>query len=207
MEAEVQTIEKPLLERLADKLMTAQQELDELAIQLALGKAEAKDKFEEVKSDFKFRLNEFKFTTIGKILGMAAERMQAHVEELEDHLTTGKAESRIVFEAQLIKILDSLKSLELEIKERLPKTEDIHMFQYEVEKFKLKLGILRLRYELNKLELRDEFYDGLAAARKVINTIKKSAKEKVNAGAETLNEFKVEVEEVFVHLRKAIAAL
>jgi hypothetical protein len=207
MEDEVNTIEKPILERVAEKLIQAQQELDELAVQLALGKAEAKDKFEEVKADFKARVSEFKFTTIGKILGMAAERMQAHVDELEEHLSEGKADTRDIFEAQINRILETLKAFEAEVKERLPKSVNVTLFQYEVEKFKLKMAILRLRYELNRIELRDEFYDGLAAARKSIKQMKLSAAEKFKDGVENLDDFKDHVAEIFAHMRKAVKSL
>lgn len=207
MEAEIQTIEKPILERLAEKLMQAQQELDELTLQLALGKAEAKDKFEEVKADFKYRLQEFKFTTIGKILGMAAERMQAHIEELEDHLSAGKADTHNAFELQLTRISNSIRDLELEVKEKFSHRDEIQLFRYDIEKFKLKLAILRLRFELKSIEMRDEFYDGLAQARKAIHAIKKSSGTKIHDGIESLENFKDEIEEVFVHMRKAIKSL
>jgi hypothetical protein len=207
MEAEVNTFEKSILERVARKLIHAQQELDELAVQLALGKADAKDKFEEVKADFKQRVNEFKFTTIGKILGMAAERMQAHIDELEEHLSDGRAETHEKFEAQLNKILGTLKAFEIEIKDRLPKSANVALFQYDIEKFKLELTILRLRYELKRIELHDEFYDGLAAARKSVKQMKQVVSEKVKDGVENLDDFKEHVAETFAHMRKAVKSL
>src|SRR5689334_24714203 len=58
---------KTLLEEVGEKLQLARQELDELAVQLALGKAEVKDKFEEMKKSFLKRLNELNETFFEEI--------------------------------------------------------------------------------------------------------------------------------------------
>jgi len=52
--------DKPVLQRIADQLLVAQQEIDDLALQLALGKAEAREKFQEVKKEFRHHVAEFK---------------------------------------------------------------------------------------------------------------------------------------------------
>ncbi len=56
------TNQKPILVKIADQLLKDQQELDSLAVQLSLGKAEAKDKFEEVKKQIRKSIQEFKIT-------------------------------------------------------------------------------------------------------------------------------------------------
>ncbi|MCA6434418.1 MAG: hypothetical protein IM574_12520, partial [Cytophagales bacterium] len=53
-------IKTPLLEKMAEGLLQAQQEIDELALQLSLGKSEAKEKLEEVKKEFIKGINTLK---------------------------------------------------------------------------------------------------------------------------------------------------
>ncbi len=53
MEKEVTTNQKPILVKIANQLLKNQQELDLLAVQLALGKVEAKTEFEEAKLKLK----------------------------------------------------------------------------------------------------------------------------------------------------------
>ncbi|MFD2962332.1 MULTISPECIES: hypothetical protein [Olivibacter] len=54
--------QRPILVKIANQLLKDQQDLDSLAVQLSLGKAEAKDKFREVKSEFKEKLQDLKNT-------------------------------------------------------------------------------------------------------------------------------------------------
>lgn len=62
MEEAVKTNQKPILVKIADQLLRDQEELDLLAVQISLGKAEVKDKFEEAKKQLKKSVQEFKET-------------------------------------------------------------------------------------------------------------------------------------------------
>jgi hypothetical protein len=207
MDTAVKTTEKHILLKLSNKLVKIQQELDELALQMALGKVEVKDKFEEIKQEFKDRIDDFKFTIIGKVLGMAAERMQAHFEELEEHLAEGRAETHETFKVQLTKISRTIKALEEELAIHLPENPDTDLFQYDMEKFKLKLEIIRLRYELKRIELRDAFYNSMAAARKSIKSIKQLVEKASHTGEHKIESFKNDVETTLGHIRSAIKSL
>lgn len=65
-----------------------QQEIDELALQLSLGKADAKDKFEEIKSEFKSKLNGLKNLLKAAIDQSIPIGIELKVKELEFHLMT-----------------------------------------------------------------------------------------------------------------------
>lgn len=214
MEAKVNTPDQPvgqagksLLEKIAAKLMRAQQELDELAIQLALGKVEAKEKFEEVKKEFRAHVQEVKNKLTSKLLKEMVTATTQKLEELEVQLALGKADSAEIFEAQTKKILRAIQSLEKEIKDKLPQTDELNSFGYEMEKFKLKIEILRLKFILKRFEVKDEFKDRMQQARKRIDHLKESAMVKLNEGKDKAEDFKDEVQVIYKHLRKALESL
>jgi len=214
MEAKVNTPDQPvgqagksLLEKIADKLMKAQQELDELAIQLALGKVEAKEKFEEVKKEFRAHVQEVKNKLTSKLLKEMVTATTQKLEELEVQLALGKADSAEIFEAQTKKILRAIQSLEKEIKDKFLQTDELNSFGYEMEKFKLKIEILRLKFILKRFEVKDEFKDRMQQAHKRIDQFKESAMLKLNEGKDKAEDFKDEVQVIYKHFRKALESL
>jgi hypothetical protein len=207
METETKTTEKTILEKITGKLMKAQQELDDLAVQLALGKAEAKDKFEEIKKEFRTQVSEMKIKFASSVLREMVNVSKTKFEELELQLALGKADTAEAFEAQSKKILQSLHALENEIKAKLSKNTEANSFSQEIESFKLKMEILRLKFMLKKFEVKDAFKENMAGARRVIDKLTTSAKEKLSSGKGKYDDFKDEVQLAYKHLRKALDSL
>ncbi|MGE0771920.1 MAG: hypothetical protein AB7K37_09440 [Cyclobacteriaceae bacterium] len=198
--------EKTVLERVADYLIEAQRELDELAVQLALGKAEAKLKFEEVKAEFKSKLADFR-----KLLDEAPDSIPAKVkqglEKLELQLALGKAETRDAFEEQKDKLLAGVAHIEKEIKDWLDEFGSTSAIGHEIEKFKLKLEILRLKFNLKKFEISDDFHESMSNARRAIQKIGTAADAKLERGRRNMYDFGEEMAEAYQHLRKAVKNL
>lgn len=207
MEAETKTTEKSMLEKIAGKLLKAQQELDELAVQFSLGKAEARDKFEEIKREFRTQVTELKHTLTTTVLKEMASVSKAKFEELELQLALGKANTADAFEEQSKKILNSLHALENEIKGKLKQSMEVDSFSQEIEAFKLKVEILRLKFILKKFEVKDTFKEKMNDASRVIDKLKTSAKEKMDSGKGKYDDFKDEVQLAYKHLRKALESL
>lgn len=207
MEAEIKSEGEPMLEKIAAKLMKAQRELDELIVQLALGKAEAKDKFEEIKKEFRTHVGRLKQTLNASPLNEVKVKIKAKFEELELQLALGKANTAEIFEAQSKKILQSVRALENEIKEKLPQITEVNFFSHEIESFKLKVEILRLKFVLKKFEVKDVFKEKMNDARKTIDKLRVSAKEKLSSGKDKYDDFKDEVQLAYKHLRKALESL
>ncbi len=207
MKAETKTQEKPMLEKIAGKLTKAQQELDELAVQFSLGKAEAKDKFEEIKKEFRTQVAKLKHTLTATMFKEMVSVSKAKFEELELQLALGKADTAEVFGEQSKKILQSLQALENEIKRKFKQSNEVNSFSQEIESFKLKVEILRLKFVLKKFEVRDAFKEKMNDASRVIDNFKISAKEKLGSGKEKYDDFEDEVQLAYKHLRKALESL
>jgi HAMP domain-containing protein len=198
------TPNQPLLARLADKLLEAQQELDELALQFTLGKAEAKDKFEELKITFARQLQVVKAALNQAEVQTMANRLKTRVEDLELQLALGKSETKEIFEAQRKKILEALVRLENDLKQSLPASINLEELYHEIEKFKLKLEIIRLKFILKKFMVKDSFREKMKDARRNVSRLTDQASSKWKAGSEKLTDFKDEIQLAYKHLRKAI---
>jgi hypothetical protein len=111
-----ETIEKTVLQQASEKLLKPQQEIDELAVQLALGRAEGKDEFELTKSEFRQQVKQLNDLLVKSSENTISPEVRAKIESLELQLALGKADSKEQFEEQKRKIVDALTALESKIK-------------------------------------------------------------------------------------------
>jgi type I site-specific restriction endonuclease len=188
-------------EKLADWMRKAAVEIEEFQVQFALGKAEAEDKFEEVKHNFREFIHEAK-----GLMDKGQEKskdIQAVFEELQLQLNLGKAETKEVFSQQKAKIAKALSDLEEYISSTETGSEILEKTKAEIEKFKIKMEILRLRYELGKKDAEDEFESRKKDFLDKVDEIKKRFSEKQNTSEDKWSQFKKEMGSAFDHVKKA----
>jgi hypothetical protein len=205
METETKEAPKPLLRKLGEGMLKAQQEIDELAVQLSLGKAEAKEKFEEVKKEFTERVNWLRQSiksTFDKSMTVA---LKLKLEELELQLKVGQAETKEAFDLQRTALIEATIALENEIRRTLEKLEVSGYFHQEVEKFLLKLEILRLKFGIKRFEIKDTFRTRMERAKKSIHHFADKAK-KIGSKKNHID-FKEEIAEAYKHLKSAVKNL
>jgi len=200
-------IGKNMLQAAGERLLTAQREIDELALQLAFGKAEARDKFEEIKQEFRKQVSEQKNLLAKASENFISPEVRAKIEALEVQLALGEADTKDIFEGQKKKITKALTSVEDAIHEQWKKIQAPEFFSHEVEKFKLKLEILRLRFGLTKFEVREDYRTRMLNARKQIEKMVSIPVDKVNKGKTKYNDFKDEVSLAYKHIRRAVESL
>lgn len=200
------TIEKKTLtEKIIEGMKKATVELEEFRLQAALGKAEARDVFEDVKKKFNKFVHEYK-QEAGDIEVIAmdkAVKLKALLETLQVQLALGKAESKQVFGAQRKKIENALNDLETFLKNNKIANEYYTRLLLEAGKFRIKLEILKLRYELNKLETRIEFKNKQREYTKKIETVKNNLMKREKEAEQKMQQFREEVSEAYSHLKKA----
>jgi len=198
-------IEKPILVNLSDRLMEAQRELDELTLQLALGKAEANEKFEEIKKQFYVRLGHLKKQFNAQKISELSKEITVKLDELEEVLNTGKVEDKEMFLAQKRLILKSLYSLESELKKRIPENIDAQHFFQDINNFKMKLEILRLKFALKTFAIKDDIKTNMVEARrKVARWIDKASK-KVSEGENRILEMQENVKRTYQKAKKSVS--
>jgi hypothetical protein len=197
MDTDVNASEKTILLKLADKLVEAQQEVDQLTLQLVLGKAEARDKYEELKNEFRTRLINFKNTISNKQPGDLYKEIISRIDLLEEKLKSGVAENQATFAVQRKYILKALVSFEKEFRKKLFDNLDEQRISDEIEKFKLKLEILRLRYVLKRFTLRDEIKSNVQEVRKRVSGIVEKARKKIKTGERKVTQLNKNISRVF----------
>jgi hypothetical protein len=205
METEIKQSSKPLLQKLGEAMLEAQQEIDELAVQLSLGKAEAKEKFEEVKSEFTERLNWLKQSIKDSFNKSVPMGVKLKLEELELQLKVGKVESMESFDLQRVALIEATIGLENEIRNFLEKVEVSGYFHHEVEKFLLKLEILRLKFGITRFEIKDTFRSRMDRAKKSIHHFIDNAKKITSRKGHI--DLKEEIAETYKHLKSAVKNL
>lgn len=190
--------ETRFIDRVVETLRKAAIEIEELQVQAALGKAEAKDKYEEIKKKFNLVLNEAKSKIdSGKEV---AQDIDTKFDELRVQLELGKAEGLDAFKEQKKGLLAKLHEIEVNIKTN-KRLNDIYAFVLlEIEKFKLKLEILEQKFIKGKEDAKASFEKGKTE----FNTFIEKIKAKYGKKEETKWEhFQDEISEAFTHFKKA----
>ncbi len=196
-------------EKLSITLKKTQQELEDMALQFSLGKAEAADKFEESKKEFRAKVQEWKrIYQEQKTKGTeSAEKVIVTLEELQLQLSLGKVEAKEYFEKQKKAILHSIDEFEKELKANPTMNEWMSEFKTESEKLKLKLEILQLKYELKKFRITDEFKSAMKDVKIDAEKALNKMGDKWDDTKSKYTDFNDEMSHVYKHFNKAIKSL
>ncbi len=197
----METTTAKIANTLISGIKKAQIELEEFQLQLALGKAEVKDKYEETKKKFNKLLHETKLK-VNELKG-GKDELQTRLEELQLQLTLGKADTIDAFNEQKKKITRALNNLEKEL-ENNPFTAEVHAkLQHEIERFKIKLEILRLHFELKKVDIKEEFEVKKADFLKQVEKMKEKISGNKSTAFSKAENFSTEIKNAYKHLKKA----
>ncbi|PBQ33701.1 hypothetical protein CNR22_18585 [Sphingobacteriaceae bacterium] len=195
--------EKTFIDKLIAGLKNAASELEELQVQVALGKSEAKDLFEELKKNFENRLQHLKSGYLETEGDKTTSPVLRAFEQLRVQLGLGIAETKEVVEEQIHKIRNELTNLEFALKEKDLVQNYAGEIQLEFEKFKAKLELIALGFQLKKLKTefnieqkKIEFHLHLDKLRAKILLKQAEAKHKWDF-------FKKEIDEAYHHLKIA----
>lgn len=180
-------------------------ELEEFRVQAALGKAEAHDAFEAAKKNLRYFMHEAqqRFSASQQSVTDVATELKALVETLQVQLALGKADTRDLFEVQRKKIVQALHSLEVFIEKNTLAAEYKESINREIQKFKIKLEILKLRYELNNIGAHEEFQAKKAEFSKKMKDLADSLREKEKKAEKSWEHFKEDIAEAYGDMKKA----
>jgi hypothetical protein len=192
---------KTFTDKLIEQLDKAKIDLEKFQVQMALGKAEAKDKYEEIKKKFNNVVHDIQ--NKAEKLKEKKTEIQTRLEELQVQLTLGKAETRDAFEAQKKRIINALHNLENSIRTNDITGEIYASFQHEAERFKIKLEILRLNFELGKMDIKEDFEARKTELSKSLDQLKAKIAKKAEGFKKEEKDFQAEIKEAYQHLKKA----
>jgi len=176
-------------------------ELEEFQVKAALGKAEAQDKYEEVKKKFNLFIHDSEFKI--KDIKEKIEEVNTKFDELRVQLALGKAETKEIFKKQKKQLLSTLRDIEVKIKTNDTLNRMYALTLIEIEQFKIQLEILEQKFNRDKKEGKDSFEKGKQEFNSFIDRFKgKYAKKKE---VTKLEHFQNEISEAFSHFKKAFS--
>lgn len=190
--------ETRFIDNVVETLRKAAIEIEELQVQAALGKAEAQDKYEEVKKKFNDVLHDAKSKIhAGKD---KVEDIDTKFDELRVQLELGKAEGLDSFRVEKRKLLSKLHEIEVKIKTDKRLNRLYAFILMEIEKFKVNLEILELKFEQGKEDAKASFEKGKLEFNEFIDRIKTKYGKKEETKWE---HFQDEISEGFRHFKQA----
>ncbi|WP_347925612.1 hypothetical protein [Pontimicrobium sp. SW4] len=177
-------------------------EIEEFRVQTALGKAEAQDKFEEVKKKFNLFVHDSEYKI--KAVKEKIDELNTKFDELRVQLALGKAETKEVFKKQKKQLLLTLHDIEVKIKTNKTLNRMYALTLIEIEQFKIQLEILEQKFNKNKVGAKDTFEKGKKDFNSFIDKLKgKYAKKKPEETK--LEHFQNEISEAFYHFKNAFS--
>ena len=186
------------LDKVVQSLRKAAVEVEEFQVQATLGRAEAQDKYEEVKKNFNAFIHESKakiHTGKEKI-----DDINVKLDEIRVQLALGKAETIDAFKKQKKDLLLKLHELEVKIKTNERVSRMYALVLIEIEKFKVQLEVLEQKLDEGKVEAKASFEKRKLEFNKFIDDIKAKYAKKEETKWE---HFQDEVSQAFSHLKMA----
>lgn len=174
-------------------------ELEEFQVKAALGKAEAQDKYEDIKKKFNLFIHDSEHNIKG--VKEKIEELNTKFDELRVQLALGKAETKEIFKKQKKDLLLTLHDIEVKIKTNETLNRMYALTLIEIEQFKIQLEILEQKFEKEKSQAKESFEKGKNEFNTFIDKLKgKYAKKKEETQFE---HFQNEISEAFTHFKKA----
>lgn len=198
------TENKHLFDAVVDALKRAATELEELQLQVNLGKAEASEKFEEWKKEFSGYMNNAKSKARkgADDVKNLQEELERLMDELRVQLELGKADGYDAFKAQKKKILEKIHEIENKVKNNPTLNKLYAVFLVQMEKFKIFLEWLEEKFKEGKSAAKDKFDAGKETLNSYIDDLKNKVKE---FDSEKWNHFQEEVAEAFTNFKQSFA--
>jgi len=195
------TNDTKFVEKVIGALRKTATELEELQVQTALGKAEAHDKYEEVKKKFNVFIHDSKLKV--EDIKEKIEEINTKFDELRVQLALGKAETKEVFKKQKKQLITTLHDIEVKIKTNETLNRMYALTLIEIEQFKIQLEILEQKYGRGKKEAKDSFEKGKQDFNSFIDKFRgKYGKKKEVSKFE---HFQTEISEAFDHFKNAFS--
>jgi hypothetical protein len=199
-------MENSILDRLKSQAKTLQTLADELKVQMALGKAEAKDLIEKERKEFSQFINQYK-EELEKVDDKSSEGRRDFltcVENLESSIFEAVPTQTKAYDAYKKKVLQQVYQLEDELRKNYPTMGD--KMQDTLDSFKAKMDAFRVNLALHDKDnpekvdqVRAEFTEKLEEVRTLLS-------DKENDQSK-LDHFMENIKGSFDYLKKAIADL
>lgn len=200
------TLQTELVEMGKARLTQLKVLLDELQLQLTLGKSEAREAFERESKNFRQFIRDYKEQFKRENEELAAHRTQLSekLEALEKLLTRELASSKKKFDQDKKEVLHAIHELESVLEDTYGEVSQL--LQNKLDSFKGRLDAYRVQLALGEYEIAEELASKKSALRNAVNEVVGKLKKEESTG-EKIDHFSEEVNKSVDHLRKAFSDL
>lgn len=176
-------------------------ELEDFQAQLTINTSEIFEKYQEVKYNF----HQFMYEALEKLKEekVSARELTMKFEGVENLLNSEKVETRENFIVQTREIIIHVEEIEEALKNTAVDGVFYVKVNTEIEKFKIKMEILNLRFELGKLDERKEFESLKSDFNEKVDKIKVKFTSGEPTVAKSWDHFSNECTEAYKHLKRA----
>ena len=200
------TLQTELVEMGKARLTQLKVLLDELQLQLTLGKLEAREAFERESKNFRQFIRDYKeqFKKENEELATHRSNLSEKLEALEKLLGKESATSKKKFDLDKKEILHAIHELESVIEDTYGEVSQL--IQNKLDSFKGRLDAYRVQLALGEYEIAEELENKKTALRSTVNEIAERLKKEESA-SEKIDHFTEEVNKSMDHLKKAFSDL
>ncbi|MFN8776350.1 MAG: hypothetical protein ACK5XV_06230 [Flavobacteriales bacterium] len=197
----MKTTSASLTDRMLEMLDHVQVDLETFRVQAALGRMDAADAFEDLKAEFRSIIHR-----AGDVVDRTSARaaaLRAALEHLRVQLELGRAELADRYAEQKNRLLHSIGELEHLVNwDEMNNPVTGRPLRHDLERLKLRLELLRLQYELRKLDSEEEWKNRIVG---VVEHWKVKIAERREEWDRHSSFVIDEMQKVYDHLRKALA--
>jgi len=200
------TLQEELMDIGKERLTQMKVLLDELQVQMALGKAEAKDIFDRERKNFLHYIAEEKnvLRRTGEAAGTHRKTLMEKIDALDARLAKAPADNKRQYDVQKRETLHVIYELELAMKEAYG---DVGMaLQVKLAAFRNNLDHYRIKLALGDFENAEQVEALKVPVVTGINDIRERLKKETGAG-EKIDAFSNEMSTSFEHVKKALNSL
>lgn len=197
---------KPILVRIAEQLVKDQEELDALAVQVSLGKLEAKDKIAEVKKELNSKVYELKlaFKKDAKVSEEKAKLILDKFDKLDHELAS---DAQDFFKTTKSAVLDVIADIDHDLKNNESAKETQLLFESYINKAKTQFELLEKHVEGKTQELESAYAEEKEKAKAKANETLEKLKDQKDEAEVRFELFKEEMDLVYKHFKKAVDTL
>lgn len=199
-------------DKISEQIKDGKTFIDELKLQLHLGKSEAKDEFEKQKENLVHWVTKtsVKLSELKDVRSKELTELRTKLDELQVQATLGKAETEDTIREQQKMISSKLNEINTKMKGVYDHSSDEVEQMYaevfkEVTKYRAKFDVFRLQFHLGKEELKDKWNTKKDEFVTELENLKEKMENEKEEAKDTWDHFSTELNKSWEHLTSAFS--
>lgn len=193
-------------EKIISLLEATRNEMDELRLELVKEKNEPELQYKALKEQLNISISEIKLllennTALGEEL---KQTLMTKLSELQLELETPKESLIVNFKEHLSNVRKNLIDLIAGFEKQSPRNETIEHIRNSLNRFRIKFEILKLKFALGKMDLKDATSNAKHKTSRKIMALRRFIHENEEVARKNWKNFRQEINEAYSDLQKSL---